>query len=148
MLSFALLLTFSRGAFLGFLVVNALFVVWKFNMKKLGLALLGLAVAAALRPPDGLPAHQHGFDRAPTRCPRAASTASGCRCCPRPWRARSGATASTPIMWSDAMQTGAMAFVGHPHNAYLQAVLDMGLIGLALLLALLLARLEGLPRPR
>ena len=28
-----------------------------------------------------------------------------------------------------------MLFVGHPHNAYLQAFLDMGLIGLALLVA-------------
>ena len=28
-----------------------------------------------------------------------------------------------------------MALAGHPHNAYLEAVLDMGLIGLALLLA-------------
>ena len=28
-----------------------------------------------------------------------------------------------------------MEFVGHPHNAYLQAVLDMGLIGLVLLVA-------------
>ena len=33
------------------------------------------------------------------------------------------------------MQAGAMHFVGHPHNAYLEAVLDMGFIGLALLLA-------------
>jgi len=39
------------------------------------------------------------------------------------------------IMWSHAITTGSMLFVGHPHNAYLQAVLDMGLIGLALLLA-------------
>ena len=30
---FALLLTFSRGAFLGFLLVNALFLLWKFNAK-------------------------------------------------------------------------------------------------------------------
>ena len=38
-------------------------------------------------------------------------------------------------MWSRAMNSGAMVFVGHPHNAYLQAVLDMGLIGLVLLVA-------------
>jgi O-antigen ligase len=39
------------------------------------------------------------------------------------------------IMWSYPMQIDAMLTVGHPHNAFLEALLDMGLIGLALLLA-------------
>jgi O-antigen ligase len=33
------------------------------------------------------------------------------------------------------MLSGAMLLVGHPHNAYLEAVLDMGFVGLGLLLA-------------
>jgi O-antigen ligase len=39
------------------------------------------------------------------------------------------------IMWSRAMWTDQMAVVTHPHNAYMQAILDMGLVGMALLLA-------------
>ena len=39
------------------------------------------------------------------------------------------------ILWSHAMTSGAVLFVGHPHNAYLQAILDMGVIGLALMVA-------------
>ena len=38
-------------------------------------------------------------------------------------------------MWSDAAWSGTMLLVGHPHSAYLQAYLDMGLLGLVLLLA-------------
>jgi O-antigen ligase len=42
------------------------------------------------------------------------------------------------IMWSEPMRTGGgITFlpVEHPHNAYLQAMLDMGIIGLILLCA-------------
>ena len=38
------------------------------------------------------------------------------------------------ILWSSPMSTGGMVVVAHPHNAYLEALLDMGLIGLALML--------------
>jgi O-antigen ligase len=39
------------------------------------------------------------------------------------------------IMWSYAMETGSMMTVGHPHNAYLEALLDTGVLGLGLMLA-------------
>jgi O-antigen ligase len=39
------------------------------------------------------------------------------------------------IMWSKAMWSGAILDVTHPHSAYLQALLDMGVAGLGLLLA-------------
>jgi O-antigen ligase len=39
------------------------------------------------------------------------------------------------IRWSFPVLTGAMGRVGHPHNAYLEALLDMGIIGTVLLLA-------------
>jgi O-antigen ligase len=38
-------------------------------------------------------------------------------------------------LWSEPARAGTMLIVAHPHNAYLQTVLDMGLIGLCLLLA-------------
>jgi len=42
------------------------------------------------------------------------------------------------ILWSEAMRLGggsSVLLVTHPHNAYLQALLDMGVIGLVLLCA-------------
>jgi O-antigen ligase len=42
------------------------------------------------------------------------------------------------ILWSEPMRRGAgvtILAVGHPHNAYLQALLDMGIVGLILLCA-------------
>ena len=48
-------------------------------------------------------------------------------------------------MWSDAMLGERMLPVGHPHNAYLKAVLDMGFAGL-LLLAIFYRRIWRLLR--
>ena len=83
LLSFAILLTFSRNAFLGFFLVNGLFLVWKFNAKKLGLALLGTGDRGGVRARGGLPAPDLRLrcGRA-MRCPPAASRASGCRSLP------------------------------------------------------------------
>jgi O-antigen ligase len=39
------------------------------------------------------------------------------------------------ILWSFPMVNDAMTRTGHPHNAYLEALLDMGIVGLALLMA-------------
>jgi O-antigen ligase len=135
-LSLGILLTFSRNAFLGFFLVNALFLVWKFNMKKLGLALIGTAVAAALAPPAVYRRITYGFDSG------SADAVSAGRIegiwlpvLPETLKSPLWGSGLDSIMWSDTMAIGAMEFAGHPHNAYLQALLDMGLIGLVLLLA-------------
>jgi O-antigen ligase len=134
-LSFAIMLTFSRNAFLGFLVVNALFLAWKFNMKKLGLAMLGVTLAAAFAPASIYRRVTFGFDAGANEV--SAGRIEGI------WLPLLPDVLNTPpwgkglesIMWSDAMNSGAMLLVGHPHNAYLEAYLDMGIIGLVLLLA-------------
>ena len=38
------------------------------------------------------------------------------------------------ILWSDAMKSGSILVVGHPHNAFLKSLLDMGLLGTVLVL--------------
>jgi len=135
-LSLGIVLTFSRNAFLGFLVINALFLVWKFNMKKLGLALLGTAVSAALAPEVLYRRITYGFEEG------SADAVSAGRIdgiwlplLPETFKSPLWGSGLDSIMWADPMATGAMDFVGHPHNAYLEALLDMGLIGLVLLLA-------------
>ena len=135
-LSLAIVLTFSRNAFLGFLLVNALFLVWKFNAKKLGLALLGTAVAAALAPDAVYRRLTYGFDSG------SADAVSAGRIegiwlplLPEMFNSPLWGNGLDSILWSRAITSGSMLMVGHPHNAYLEAFLDIGLIGLVLLLA-------------
>jgi O-antigen ligase len=135
-LGLGIVLTFSRNAFLGFFVVNGLFLLWKFNMRKVGWALLGVAVALLFAPGALYRRMSRGFDSGSVD-DVSAGRVEGL------WAPLLPETLKSPlwgqgldsIMWSEPMAIGAMYTTGHPHNAYLQAVLDMGLIGLALLLA-------------
>src|SRR3954452_1930232 len=49
-LTLALLLTFSRGAFVGWVMVNVLFLIWKFNARTAALALLLAGIGLAFMP--------------------------------------------------------------------------------------------------
>ena len=134
-----IVLTFSRNAFLGFFLVNGLFLLWRFQAKKLGLAMLGAALAAALAPGALYRRITYGFD---SGSPDAVNAVSAGRVdgiwlplVPDALESPVWGQGLDSIMWSHAMLSGQTLFVGHPHNAYLQAILDMGLIGLALLVA-------------
>lgn len=136
-LTLALMLTFSRGAFLGFFVVNALFLLWKLNARTFAIALLVAAVALPLTPGAVWDRLAMGFGAGGD-----ANTVSAGRIdeiwlplMPEILQSPPWGNGLDSIMWSKAMWSGAILEVTHPHNAYLQAILDMGLLGLALLLA-------------
>jgi O-antigen ligase len=134
----ALALTFSRGAFLGFFLVNLFFILWNRGTG----ALLLLAVAAALAllaVPDAV------FERILAGHDRGANAISAGRI-DSIWIPLLPELLANPVfgsglgsmMWSEAIRRGAgftILLVTHPHNAYLQALLDMGLAGLAALCA-------------
>lgn len=134
----ALALTFSRGAFVGFFLVNLFFILWNRGTG----ALLLLAVAgglALLAVPDAV------FERILAGHDRGANAISAGRI-DSIWIPLLPELLANPLfgsglgsmMWSDAIRRGAgstIMLVTHPHNAYLQALLDMGLAGLAALLA-------------
>jgi O-antigen ligase len=134
LLSFGILFTFSRNAFLGFFLVNGLFLLWRFNAKKLALALLGLAVATAMAPEYVYRRITYGFDDGSADAV-SAGRVEGI------WAPLLPETLKSPLwgnglestMWSEPLLHGNMQLVTHPHNAYLEALLDMGLIGLVLL---------------
>jgi O-antigen ligase len=135
-LSFAILFTFSRNAWLGFFVVSGLFVLWKFNARTLSLAIGGLGIAATLAPEYVYRRLAFGVDTG------SANVVSAGRIdgiwlplLPELWKSPVWGNGLGAIMWSDPMQTGAMEMVGHPHNAFLEAMLDMGVVGLVLLVA-------------
>ena len=136
-LTVALVLTFSRGAFLGFFIVNGLFLMWKFNARTIGIAILVAAVALPLMPgavwdrlmlgfgsggdANAVSAGRIDFIWLPLM-PEALTTP--------PW-----GNGLDSVMWSKAMWSGTILEVTHPHSAYLQALLDMGVLGVTLLLA-------------
>lgn len=136
----SLVLTFSRGAFLGFMVVNVLFLLWRRSGKVLLAAAL-LALALPLLVPEAV------FERLGMGFGEGANAVSAGRI-EGLWLPLLPAVLESPvvghglasILWSDAMHVAAVdptQVIGatHPHNAYLEALLDMGVAGLALLLA-------------
>lgn len=136
-LALALILTFSRGAFLGFFVVSGLFLLWKFNARTLGVAVLVAAVALPVMPGAVWDRLSLGFGGGGDVNMVSAGRIDEI------WLPLLPEILKTPpwgngldsILWSKAMWAGTILEVTHPHNAYLQALLDMGVIGVALLLA-------------
>ena len=135
-LTFALLLTFSRGAFTGFIVINLLFLAWKFNFRTLGLALVALAVAALFMPGYVIERVTVGFDTGAAN-DMTAGRVEGIwlPLVHELYRSPLWGNGLGSVMWLTPMQTGAMLEVTHPHNAYIETLLDMGVIGLGLMLA-------------
>jgi O-antigen ligase len=131
----ALVLTFSRGAFVAFIVVNLLFPLWRRNAKSL--VFFGLLAAAALFALPGAV-----YDRVATGYGEGLNAVSAGRVetlwlplLPEVLRSPIYGNGLGSILWSEAMRSGAgqtILAVSHPHNAYLQTLLDMGIAGLVL----------------
>src|SRR5256885_11054102 len=125
----ALILTFSRGAFVALVVVGALYVLRRFSVKTLLVA--GLAVVAAL-----LFARAAISERLSSGQGAGLDAISSGRLnglwlplLPEVLRHPVLGNGIGSILWSEAMRKGAgqaLLPVTHPHNAHLQAALDMG----------------------
>lgn len=137
----ALLLTFSRGAFFGFLVVNLLFLLWRRNLKTL--LLVGALAAAALL---ALPSTVYerigvGFGAGSNAISAGRLDGLWLPLLPEVMNSPLYGNGLGSILWSAPMRaTGGAGEAGvlgatHPHNAYLEALLDLGFLGLALLCA-------------
>ena len=143
-LGIALLLTFSRASIAGAAVVGALFLVWKFNAKTLAFSIVAVTLAV-LFTADVL------YSRLTLGFTEGADAVSAGRI-EGIWLPLLPEVAKSPlwgeglrsILWSFPMVNEAMTRAGHAHNAYLEAVLDMGIIGLALLMAYYLHVWRGL----
>ena len=131
----ALVLTFSRGAFFGFIIVNLLFIVSRRNAR--GLVFGAVLVSGLL---FALPGTM--WDRVMAGFGGDLNALTAGRTgeiweplLPELWRSPFFGNGLSSILWSDAMRAERILQVSHAHNAYLQALLDMGIVGLALLLA-------------
>jgi len=134
MLVVALTLTFSRAAYAGFIVVNALFLLWHRRAKTL--VLLGLLAAVALLLLPGAV-----YNRVTLGFGEGLDTISAGRI-NYIWLPLFSDVLRSPIygnglgsiIYSETMREGS-ALTGQAHNAYLETVLDMGIAGLVLLCA-------------
>lgn len=129
----ALIFTFSRGAFIGFALVNVLFLISRRQVVALMAGALMLAGLVLMLP-------EAVFSRMGAGWEGGLNTFSAGRI-DDIWLPLLPEALASPlfghglgsILWADAMKAGFVLHVTHPHNAWLQVFLDMGLAGLLLL---------------
>jgi len=134
----ALMLTFSRGAFLGFIVVNVLFLLWRRNAKALTFAVLLAAVTLFLLPGAVYDRVETGFGSGLNAISAGRIEWIWLPLLPEVLRSPVYGNGLGSILWSEAMHRAdgvQILAVGHPHNAYLEAALDMGIAGLIIVCA-------------
>jgi O-antigen ligase len=134
----ALVLTFSRGSFVAFGVVNGLYVLWRRSRRTLLLAGLVLVAVAVLAPAAVYERLSAGEGQGINAISADRLNGLWLPLLPDALKHPVYGNGIGAILWSDAMRSGAgqtVLAVTHPHNAYLEALLDMGFVGLALLCA-------------
>jgi O-antigen ligase len=132
----SLVFTFSRGAFLGFVIVNGLFFLWRFNAKTMVIVIGAGLVLALLLPGQVYERITMGFSTGDWNQVSAGRIDDiWLPLLPEAFKSPIWGSGLGSIMWSDAMNDGRILTVAHPHNAFLEAFLDYGAVGMGLLLA-------------
>jgi O-antigen ligase len=135
LLLIALLLTFSRAAIAGAVIVAALFLMWKFNARSLALTIIILVVAAMLGADALYSRLTLGFGQGADAVSAGRLEGIWLPLLPEVAKSPLWGNGLSSILWSHPMMTEAISPTGHAHSAYLEALLDMGVLGTALLLA-------------
>lgn len=131
----ALVLTFSRSAFVGFAVACVLFLI---SRRHIGSLLVGATVvlAALYFLPDAVYVRAtYGFGMGANAISAGRIDGIWAPLVPDLLRSPLYGNGIGAMLWSDAVRSGRSLLVTHPHNAYLRTILDMGLIGLVLVCA-------------
>lgn len=129
----ALTLTFSRSAFFGFLLVSVIFLL---SRRRFGVVLLGGALLAALAwiaPPAVFERIEMGWGEGLNAVSAGRVEEIWLPLLPELWKSPLWGNGLASTLWSEATRSGRIPLVGHPHNAYLATLLDMGALGLCLL---------------
>ncbi|MFO1294401.1 MAG: O-antigen ligase family protein [Rubrivivax sp.] len=131
----ALALTFSRAAFLAVLLVSVLFAVKRRRLIWVLFALAIVVLAALMAPQPIKDRLVRGWDTSTIGARNSSSDTLTAGRVGGIWRplwpdARGHAIVGNGIhstMWSSAARRG-LIFVGHPHNAFLQLIMDYGVV--------------------
>ena len=116
----SLIFTFSRGAFLGFVLVNALFFLWRFNARSVLFVVVGALVLAIFLPGSVYERISMGFDTGDWNQVSAGRI-------DEIWLPLMSEFFKSPIwgsglgstMWAEANIDNRMHPTSHPHNAFL-----------------------------
>src|SRR6185295_1551806 len=125
----ALLITFSRGAFFGFILVNVIYLFSRRRVKTLVLATLAIPVALYLTPGAVWYRMTIGFGESLNSITAGRVGEIWVPLLPTLLDSPLWGKGLGSIMWSTPMLEGRILQVGHPHNAYLQAYMDTGAAG-------------------
>ena len=131
----ALTLTFSRGAFFGFAIVNLLFLLSRRTPAGFLLSGILLLVFIMLLPAAVIERIATGWGKGLNAISSGRVDEIWLPLLPELLRHPIFGNGLGAIAWSEPMRAGNMQPVGHAHNAYLNAALEMGLLGLLLLCA-------------
>jgi O-antigen ligase len=142
----ALALTFSRGAFVGFVVVNALFLFWRRTALTWIAAGFLIALLAWKLPGAIQDRITMGFDSDLNSVSAGRIDEIWIPLLPTFWESPWFGHGLSSILWSAPLKSGQILEVSHPHNAYLQTLLDMGIVGLVLVGAFFVQVWRGLWR--
>ncbi|HJQ64689.1 MAG TPA: O-antigen ligase family protein [Burkholderiales bacterium] len=140
----ALALTFSRGSFAGFVLVSALFLVSRRNIAGLLFGGLFAAIVFFFLPDAVYERATHGFGAGANAISAGRIDMIWKPLIPDLLRSPLYGNGIGSMLWSDAVRSGRSLLVTHPHNAYLQTWLDMGIIGLVLVCAYFVHVWKGL----
>jgi O-antigen ligase len=146
----ALVLTFSRGGFLGFIVINGLFLLWRMNAKTAIFAVVLLACGLFAVPGAVYERATLGFGDGLNAISAGRYEGLWLPLLPEILKNPLFGGGLGSILWSDAMRNagpgGTVLVTTHPHNAYLQALLDFGVVGLVLICAYFVHLWKGFRR--
>ena len=131
----ALLVTFSRGAFFGFILVNVIYLFSRRHVKTLVMAALSIPVVLYFMPGAVWYRMTIGFGEGLNAVSAGRVGEIWAPLAPTLLDSPIWGNGLGSIMWSRPMIDGRLLQVAHPHNAYLETYMDMGLIGLVLLTA-------------
>jgi O-antigen ligase len=131
----ALLVTFSRGAFFGFILVNLIYLFSRRHVKTLALAAFAIPVGLYFTPGAVWYRMSIGFGDGLNAISAGRVGEIWAPLAPTFMDSPLWGNGLGSIMWSRPMIEGRLLQVAHPHNAYLEAYMDMGLVGLVLLVA-------------
>ncbi len=131
----SLVITFSRGAYVGFVIVNAIFLATRVRGRTLLLAAVAIPVFLYFLPGAVWSRIEAGKGEGANAVSAGRIDEIWSPLMPEIFDHPILGNGLGAIMFSKAMQTGNMEAYTHPHNAYLESYLDLGFVGLALLVA-------------
>jgi O-antigen ligase len=129
----SLVLTFSRGAYVGFVIVNAIFMITRVRGRTLLLAAFAIPIFLYFLPGAVWSRMEAGKGEGANAVSAGRLDEIWTPLMPEIFDHPVLGNGLGSIMFSKAMQTGNMESYTHPHNAYLEAYLDLGFVGLVLL---------------